>query len=155
MNAVHFSSASAEWGTPQWLFDALDARFGFTLDPCPMFGRPLKGAWDKTPFGPEFDGLAMSWEGHRVFLNPPYGRVIAQWAEKARREAAERRALVVGLLPARTDAKWWQENVQGHADVRCLAGRLKFHGAKSSAPFPSAIAVWWGFPPLAGGFAHA
>jgi hypothetical protein len=22
------------WGTPQWLFDALDKEFGFTLDPC-------------------------------------------------------------------------------------------------------------------------
>ena len=29
-----FSSATAEWETPQWLFEALDAEFGFTLDSC-------------------------------------------------------------------------------------------------------------------------
>lgn len=34
MNLALFSSASAEWATPQWLFDALDRRFHFTLDPC-------------------------------------------------------------------------------------------------------------------------
>ncbi|MBK8772758.1 MAG: hypothetical protein IPM06_20340 [Rhizobiales bacterium] len=29
-----FSQATDVWGTPQWLFDALDKEFGFTLDPC-------------------------------------------------------------------------------------------------------------------------
>jgi hypothetical protein len=28
-----FSSANDVWSTPQWLFDALDKEFGFTLDP--------------------------------------------------------------------------------------------------------------------------
>ena len=84
-------------------------------------------------------------------MNPPYGREISYWVEKARSEA-ERGSLVVGLLPARTDTKWWQEHVQGHADVRFIAGRLKFGNAKSAAPFPSAIAVWWGWPTMAGGF---
>ena len=32
--SVHFSSASDEWATPQWLFDALNKEFGFTLDVC-------------------------------------------------------------------------------------------------------------------------
>ena len=32
--AVHFSSQTPEWATPQWLFEALDKEFGFTLDPC-------------------------------------------------------------------------------------------------------------------------
>lgn len=76
-------------------------------------------------------------------MNPPYGREIVQWVEKARSEA-EMGALVVGLLPARTDTRWWQGHVAGHADVRFLAGRLKFGGTKNSAPFPSAIAVWAG-----------
>ncbi len=31
---VHFSSATDEWPTPRWLFDALNAEFAFTLDPC-------------------------------------------------------------------------------------------------------------------------
>ena len=32
--SVHFLSATPEWGTPQWLFDALHRRFHFTLDVC-------------------------------------------------------------------------------------------------------------------------
>ena len=32
--AVHFSSRSDEWETPRWLFEALNAEFGFDLDPC-------------------------------------------------------------------------------------------------------------------------
>jgi hypothetical protein len=31
---IHFSSRTDDWTTPQWLFEALDSEFGFTLDPC-------------------------------------------------------------------------------------------------------------------------
>lgn len=71
-----------------------------------------------------------------------YGREIGPWVEKARREA-ERGALVVGLLPARTDTAWFHEHVYRAAtEIRFLKGRLKFEGAAASAPFPSMIAVW-------------
>ena len=76
-------------------------------------------------------------------MNPPYGREIGLWARKARLEAVEG-SLVVGLVPARTDTRWWQESVLGHADVYFIAGRLKFGGAENSAPFPSAIVIWAG-----------
>ena len=33
-NAGMTTSATPEWGTPQWLFDQLDAEFRFDLDPC-------------------------------------------------------------------------------------------------------------------------
>lgn len=148
MNNILFSSASTEWETPQWLFDALNARFHFTVDVCATTENT------KVPghYNERIDGLSQDWSKHRCWMNPPYGREIVQWVAKARQEA-ERGALVVGLLPARTDARWWQEHVQGHADVRFIAGRLRFGGAAASAPFPSAIAVWWGWPVLAGGFA--
>ena len=32
--AVHFSSRTDEWPTPDWLFELLDREFQFTLDPC-------------------------------------------------------------------------------------------------------------------------
>ena len=149
MNPALFSSATPEWATPQWLFDALDARFHFDLDVC----ATAENATCRAYFTEEIDGLRLDWSGHRCWMNPPYGREIVQWVAKARQEA-ERGALVVGLLPVRTDARWWQEHVQGHADVRFIAGRLKFGDAKSAAPFPSAIAVWWGWSVLKGGFAH-
>jgi hypothetical protein len=52
------------------------------------------------------DGLTQSWQGHVVFMNLPYGREIGRWVDKAAREGAAG-AIVVGLLPARTDTGWW------------------------------------------------
>lgn len=147
INRALFSSKSNDWETPQELFDRLNRVFHFTLDPASSHDN----AKCPTHFTVVENGLEQSWSGERVFLNPPYGSEIGRWVEKARREA-ERGALVVGLLPARTDTRWWQEHVQGQADVRFLAGRLRFGGAAASAPFPSALAVWWGWPVLAGGF---
>jgi site-specific DNA-methyltransferase (adenine-specific) len=49
--------------------------------------------------------------------------------------------LVVGVLPARTDTRWWQRWVVGQ-EFRFLSGRLRFGGARSSAPFPSAVVVF-------------
>ena len=149
VNDALFSSVSVDWATPQWLFDALNERFAFTLDPC----ATAENAKCRRFFTLQENGLEQAWLYERVFMNPPYGREIVEWVAKARSEA-ERGALVVGLLPSRTDARWWQQHVQGHADVRFIAGRLKFGNAKSAAPFPSAIAVWWGWPVLAGGFAN-
>ena len=37
-----FSSVKMDWATPQAFFDALDAEFHFTLDPCAL-SRPEKG----------------------------------------------------------------------------------------------------------------
>jgi site-specific DNA-methyltransferase (adenine-specific) len=139
INPALFSSKSNEWATPQDLFDRLNRVFQFTLDPA----STRENAKCAKFYTLQDNGLAHSWSGERVFLNPPYSREIIQWVAKARQEA-EQGALVVGLLPARTDARWWHEHVQGHAEIRFLAGRLKFGNAESSAPFPSAIVIWAG-----------
>ena len=139
MDKALFSSSTVEWETPKELFEALNKRFRFELDVCATAENSQCSRW----FDKETDGLSREWKG-RCWMNPPYGREIGAWVRKARQEA-ERGALVVGLLPARTDTKWWHENVLGHAEVRFIAGRLRFGNAKNSAPFPSAIAVWWGW----------
>jgi phage N-6-adenine-methyltransferase len=72
------------WCTPQDFFDKLNAEFGFVLDPA---------ATDKTAkcslyYTPETDGLSQSWDrGGAVFCNPPYGREIGKWVQKAFEEA--------------------------------------------------------------------
>jgi len=115
MNPGLFSSATAEWETPQWLFDELHKRFCFTLDVC---ATPDNAKLPRY-FTPADDGLSQSWQGERCFCNPPYGRQIGKWAAKSRQESVTG-ALVVGLLPARTDTSWWQQNVLGWADVTFL-----------------------------------
>ena len=50
-------------------------------------------------------------------------------------------ALVVCLLPARTDTRWWWDYAR-RGQVWFLRGRLKFGKAKNSAPFPSAVVIF-------------
>lgn len=146
MNKALFSSASAEWTTPRDLFLELHARFHFMTDVAASDENHLCDKY----FTKENDGLTQPWFGP-CFMNPPYGREIARWVEKASLEALGG-SLVVGLLPARTDTAWWQKFVAPYADIRFIKGRLKFGNAKNCAPFPSAIAIWWGFPKQGGWF---
>lgn len=140
MANVHFSSATNEWATPQDFFDRLNKQFNFTLDPC---ATPENAKCEKF-FTEEDDGLTQDWGGHRVFCNPPYGRGLKDWVRKAYEES-KKGALVVMLIPARTDTSYWHEFiVGGGADIRFLRGRLKFGDGANSAPFPSALVMWWG-----------
>lgn len=131
---VHFSSATDLHATPQDFFDKLNAEFEFALDVC----ATPENAKCKRFFTKEDDGLKQEWSGV-VWMNPPYGREIGFWMRKAH-ESAANGAVVVCLVPARTDTKWWHDYAIIH-EVRFVRGRLKFGDAKNSAPFPSAIVV--------------
>ena len=133
---VHFSSATVEWPTPQWLFEALDKEFGFSLDPCSTDGN-AKCAKHYTR---KDDGLRQSWAEEIVFMNPPCGREIHRWMAKAHAAARNEGATVVCLVPARTDTAWWHRYAMKH-EIRLLRGRLKFGDGKCPAPFPSALVV--------------
>lgn len=80
--------------------------------------------------------------GHSVFCNPPYGREIGKWVEKAYKTNQEHGDLVVMLLPARTDTKWFHDFIYHKAEIRFVKGRLKFGGSTSGAPFPSMVIIY-------------
>ena len=80
--------------------------------------------------------------GWRVFCNPPYGRVIGEWVKKAYQESKQPNTLVVMLLPARTDTRWFHDYIYGKAEIRFVKGRLKFGGCDNPAPFPSMIVIF-------------
>ena len=134
---VHFSSKTNEWATPQCFFDRLDAEFNFTLDPCSDGLNAKCGKF----YTQEDDGLTQSWTGERVFMNPPYGRVIGDWVRKAYEES-QKGALIVALTPARTDTRYWHDYVMKADEIRLVKGRIKFGDGSNSAPFPSAVVVW-------------
>lgn len=77
--SVHFSSKTDQWSTPQGLFDELNKAFNFTLDPC----ADSSNAKCDLFYSEKEDGLKQDWSGHRIFMNPPYGREIGKWVEKA------------------------------------------------------------------------
>ncbi len=135
---VMTSSQDMTWATPQSWFEYLDLEFRFTLDPCCVHDT----AKCKKHYTPEEDGLSMSWTEERVFMNPPYGREIIKWMEKAFRECVDNHALVVALVPARVDTEWWHRYADKATEVRFPKGRLKFEGATNSAPFPVAIVIY-------------
>ena len=123
-----------EWETPQYLFNELDEEFRFTLDAA----ASEKNHKCEKFFTKRQDGLKQDWGGHTVWCNPPYGRAIAKWVEKA----TESKATVVMLLPARTDTKWFHEYIYGRAEIRFIKGRVRFGNSKQNAPFPSMIVVF-------------
>ena len=134
---VHFSSASNEWATPQSFFDALNREFSFTLDPCSTH----ENAKCENHFTKDDDGLSQNWGGHRVFCNPPYGKELPKWVKKCYEES-QKGALVVMLIPARTDTSYFHDYVYHKAEIRFVRGRLKFGEGKNSAPFPSMVVVY-------------
>lgn len=135
---VMFSSKTNEWATPQKFFDELNAEFNFTLDPC----CTIENAKCKTFFTESDDGLLQNWKGHKVFCNPPYGSEIGKWIKKSYEESTQENTIVVMLIPARTDTKYFHEYIYKQSEIRFIKGRLKFGDSKNSAPFPSMIVIF-------------
>ena len=134
---VMWSSKSGEWETPQALFDELDKQFHFTLDVC----ATPKNAKCKKFFTKQQDALKQDWNGNVCWMNPPYGRQIRKWIAKAYHASLNPDTVVVCLLPGRVDTRWFHSYCVKGA-IWFLKGRLKFGGAKTSAPFPSMIVIF-------------
>jgi len=134
-----FSSNDMTWETPQWLFDKLDKEFNFTLDVCAL----PETAKCKNYYTPQIDGLKQDWEDNICWMNPPYGREVGVWIEKAYKESLKG-AIIVCLIPSRTDTKYWHDYCMKANEIRFVKGRLKFGDSKNSAPFPSAIVIFNG-----------
>lgn len=122
-------------GDPGGLLQELNAEFGFTLDVC---ATPENAKCSRF-FTLAEDGLTQSWASERCWMNPPYS-AIGRWLEKAW-QASRAGALVVALVPARTDTRWWHEWALKGV-IRYVPGRLRFGAAKDPAPFPSAVVIF-------------
>lgn len=136
-NESLFKSETPEWSTPQNLFDKLNGIHHFTLDPASTH----ENAKCENHFTSVENGLSQNWGGNTVFCNPPYGREIGKWVQKAFEESRKPDTKVVMLLPARTDTAWFH-NYCVKGKVEFLRGRLKFGDSKNSAPFPSMIVIF-------------
>lgn len=79
--------------------------------------------------------------GYRAFVNPPYSQ-IKQWVKKCWEESTKPNTIVVMLIPARTDTKYFHEYINHRSEVRFIKGRLKFGDNNYSAPFPSMVVIF-------------
>jgi phage N-6-adenine-methyltransferase len=133
---VHYSSKTDDWYTPQYFFDKYNKKYTFELDVC----ASKDNAKCKKYFTVQQDGLLQDWNGV-CWMNPPYGRAISKWMQKAYESCKANKAIVVCLVPSRTDTKWWHDYAM-KGDIEFIKGRLKFGGAKENAPFPSAVVIF-------------
>jgi len=138
--SVHFMSNKMNWATPKSFYDKINEEFNFTLDACAE-------EWNKkcdNYFSKEEDALTKDWTGN-VYMNPPYGREIPKFVKKAYEESQKNANVVVGLIPARTDTKWFHDWVLDKAEIRFIKGRIRFEhekGVGGSASFPSLLVIW-------------
>jgi len=150
-NEALFTSNTAEWGTPQWIVDRLEAEFGkFDLDPAASKTNHKAPTYFSL-LDDGVDGLEQPWFG-KVFLNPPYGRhpMGINWAKKVRKELQSKRKkspqLIVCLIPVRSETQWWKTYLEVASEVRFFEGRLAFEAVggqndTESATFPSALLI--------------
>lgn len=161
-------SGSAEWQTPPELFARLHRRFQFDYDAFASHENHLlptystvDGTFERR--GPchcsepkwcssygymgDADGLAFDWTDRRVWMNPPYSRGLI---EKAVAKAAGERhnaAIIVALIPASTDTRWFQQYLLPYAHIDWLPKRVRFIDPATgepgaSPPSGSVIAVF-------------
>jgi hypothetical protein len=145
-----FTSNRDDWATPQPFRVQIHNLFGpITLDAAASQTSTLvRSNW----FGPaqrfpdRRDALTLHWNEPRwhrrgepelVYLNPPYGRALPLWVDKAF-ACSDAGVPVLLLVPARTDTKWGQRLLTDAADVIFLPGRLSFDNV-GRAPFPSML----------------
>jgi len=131
-----FSSENNTWETPQWLFEILNEEFKFTLDVCADINTNKCEKF----FDVKKNGLVQDWSKDICWMNPPYNQ-SKLWIKKAYEEA-QKGAVVVALLPARTDTIAFHEYIYGQQEIRFIKGRLKFGKSKNSAPFPSMLVIF-------------
>jgi len=136
-----FDSKSIEYETPDSLFQKLNREFNFTVDVCATKENT------KVPFKyftKENNGLIQDWKNEVCWMNPPYGREMLFWLKKAKYESENNNSIIVALIPARTNTKWWGEICLQSSEIRFIQGRPKFNNGKHGLPFPLAIIVFNG-----------
>jgi hypothetical protein len=106
-------SESPDWWTPEKYIKAIKEVMGeIDLDPasCVEANKIVKA---KRYYSPKENGLLQPWEG-RIFLNPPYGELTKEFAEKFFNDYESSFHEGIVLVNSRaTDADWFQPFFNG------------------------------------------
>lgn len=133
------STASDLWLTPKHVLKMVIEHFdgSITLDPSSNGRNGKAHVPAKVHFTAEEDGLLQDWQG-KVFCNPPYGRALAGFVEKAITEYECGNAKeVILLVPASSSTAWFRRL---DPYPRCLvAGRLTFANSDMQCPHHSML----------------
>ena len=135
-----FESARQDWETPMDLFQPLDDEFAFTLDAAASAENSKASKF----FTKDDDGLLQDWGTETVWLNPPYGdgsAKLSEWFAKAYK-SSQKGAIVVILIPARTNTSWFHDFCLRYGEIRFIKGRPRFGNAEHGLPQPLCIVIF-------------
>ncbi|ENB7584401.1 DNA methylase [Escherichia coli] len=129
---------SDDWRTPPLLFRNLHQEFGFSMDGA---------ATEHDTLLPRFtdDIHNQSWDGERVFCNPPYSDIPSFLLKASEAD------LAVFLIPYRPQTIYWLRHVFTNPlchEIRILHRAVKYlppaghNGLVVRAPFPAAIVIF-------------
>ena len=136
-NKNKFKSESSEYETPNGIFIPLQKEFDLKLDVC----ATKENAKCKLFFTKEEDALSREWN-ENFWMNPPFGRNLKKWVQKAYEET-KKGVTGVMLLPVRSNTLWWHKYIiDTKAEVRFLKGEIKFSKQKRGLWLPFAIVVF-------------
>ena len=139
------SHKNDNWATPSWFVRKLEKELHikFTLDPCTTQEKAKASRF----FTIQDDGLNQDWSGNNVFVNPPYSK-NREWVKKCYEESLKSNTLVVLLIPARTDTRYFHDICMKGDLIYFIKGRIKFENPaieddKNNSPvFPSMVVVF-------------
>ena len=142
---TQLGSLKERWCTPPEIFLPRMEEFQFDLDAAADWETKR---WTLSNFSANSLGSG-DWQGERVWLNPPYGRLLEPFVRRAQAEAFKGK-IVAALIPFRCRAAWWHECVLYHApEVRCYRKRIRFmrpDGTRGNSTMScdSCLVVWRG-----------
>jgi hypothetical protein len=151
LNPALLSSHNQTFNTPANFLELVRRLGVIGLDPCSNPNSIVNASRSLSLEAGE-DGLAESWlDQGLVFINPPYGRALPVWIQKAadswhQAEQEGRDFECVMLVPSRTDTRWFTTALLNASALGFWRGRLTFLGAEDPAPFPSLVIYFghWG-----------
>jgi len=136
------SSGKNDWQTPPELFEILNNHFHFECDVTASHENRLCNKY----FTEEHSCLGNSNWTPMNYMNPPYGRNIRFFIEKAYQQYTDKGHATVALLPVRTGTKWFHNYIYNKADILFLKGRVWFYDNQgrlpNASPFDSMIVSW-------------
>ncbi len=134
-----FKSKSEEYETPKEIFESLQREFNLQLDVCATReNTKCKKFYDK-----EDNALIQDWWRFGNFwMNPPFGRQLKKWVQKAYEES-QKGVTGVCILPVRSNTLWWHKYIiDTKVEVRFLKGEIKFSNHKRGLWLPFAIVIF-------------
>ena len=123
MKNIHINNDD-NYATPPELYNYLNNRFNFDLDPCPYNeGEILE------------NGLEIEW-GLRNYINPPYSQKLKEDFVKKGIQEMKKGKLCVFLLPVSTSTNLFHDYIKPNAtSIEFLRGRVKFGKINSEGEF--------------------